>query len=164
MHDPQTPSGGTRSGPGQRPPGGARPGPRPAFHHLTVTALVVTGSDAIPLDVRFDYDAGEPRAVRMTFPVDAGSVPPWFVSRGLLHTGLRSPAGEGAVRVRPPCRCHSTTMLRVILRGAGGAAVLYVPAAPLRTWLEATFAVVPAGEEASRLRLDVVPGQSARAP
>lgn len=123
---------------------------------LTLTVLVVVDGEAVPFATRFDYDRGDPLAVRMAFLDAPGHVRPWVFSRDLLYAGLRTPAGDGAVRVRPPCRCHSPTMARILLHGGRSAAALYVPATELHDWLEGTYATVRAGEEVSRTGLDDV--------
>ncbi|MFI6039475.1 SsgA family sporulation/cell division regulator [Streptomyces sp. NPDC051315] len=143
MHHPTNPPNGTRSG---RPP-------EPLRLDLTVL-VVVSPTEAIPVETCFRYDPTDPLAVRMDFPGPPDGVPPWVFSRDLLYTGLRAPSGDGDVRVWPPCRCHGTKTARILLRGRNGAAVLYVPAAEFHDWLEATFAVVPAGEEGAHLRWD----------
>ncbi|KUN88883.1 hypothetical protein AQJ66_05280 [Streptomyces bungoensis] len=121
---------------------------------LTLTVLVLVDGEAVPFHTRFDYDRDDPLAVRMAFLDAPDPARPWVFSRDLLYAGLHAPAGDGAVRVRPPCRCHSPTMARILLHGGRSAAALYVPAAELHDWLEGTYAAVRAGEEASRLRVD----------
>ncbi|MEU1460937.1 SsgA family sporulation/cell division regulator [Streptomyces sp. NPDC005727] len=116
--------------------------------------LVLSEAEALRLEVRFSYDPADPLAVRMDFREGPENAAPWLFSRDLLDAGLRVPSGEGSVRVWPPCRCHGSTTLRIVLRGAGGAAVLYVPADPFEGWLAETFEAVPAGTESSRLRWD----------
>ncbi|MFR9795670.1 SsgA family sporulation/cell division regulator [Streptomyces sp. MS06] len=136
-------------------PRSAQTGHRAPRTHLTLTVvLFVSGAEALPLRARFAYDTADPLAIRMGFLDAPDEVRPWAFSRDLLYTGLRTRAGEHAVQVWPPCRCHSTTMVRIVLRGGGAAAVLYVPAAELKSWLEETFALVPVGEEGAHLRLD----------
>ncbi|GHA11902.1 SsgA family sporulation/cell division regulator [Streptomyces echinoruber] len=143
MHDPTN------------PPNGPRPGRRPLPPHLTLTVLLfISATEALSLKVRFCYDTADPLAVRMDFLDPPEDVPPWVFSRDLLYAGLRTPSGDGDVRVWPPCRCHSTTTARIFLHGRNSAAVLHVPAAELGDWLEETFTAVPAGRESAHLHLD----------
>ncbi|MFF2200620.1 SsgA family sporulation/cell division regulator [Streptomyces sp. NPDC058145] len=113
--------------------------------------LVISEGEAVRVEVRFSYDPADPFAVRMDFRDGPETIAPWLFSRDLLDAGLRAPSGEGFVRVWPPCRCHGSTTLRILLRGAGGAAVLYIPADPFEDWLTETFEAVPAGTESSHL-------------
>ncbi|MER6032778.1 MULTISPECIES: SsgA family sporulation/cell division regulator [unclassified Streptomyces] len=116
--------------------------------------LVLSDAEALRLEVRFSYESADPFAVRMDFRDGPDTVAPWLFSRDLLDAGLRVPSGEGSVRVWPPCRCHGSTTLRILLRGPGGAAVLYIPADPFEGWLAQTFEAVPAGSESSHLVWD----------
>ncbi|MGW4566970.1 SsgA family sporulation/cell division regulator [Streptomyces sp. NPDC004561] len=118
--------------------------------------LVLSATEAVPIEVRFSYDSTDPLAVRLDFGGGPETVAPWLFSRDLLYEGLRTPSGEGNVRVWPPCRCHGPTTVRIVLRGGGGAAALYVPATAFQDWLTDTFTAVPAGTEASHLCWDDV--------
>ncbi|GAB1333461.1 SsgA family sporulation/cell division regulator [Streptomyces sp. E-15] len=125
--------------------------------HVDMTVhLVLSATEAVPIEVRFGYDSADPFAVRLDFRGGLETVAPWLFSRDLLWAGLDAPCGEGDVRVWPPCRCHGSTTMRLALRGRGGAAAVYVPAAALREWLTETFAAVPAGAETPRLCWDDV--------
>ncbi|MGW5656881.1 SsgA family sporulation/cell division regulator [Streptomyces humi] len=118
--------------------------------------LVVSDGEALRLQVRFSYDSADPFAVRLDWPGGPEAAAPWLFSRDLLRTGLGDPVGEGCVRVWPPCPCHGPTTMRVLLRGMGEAAVLYVPAGPFEDWLTETFRAVPAGTEGSYLDWEAV--------
>ncbi|MCS0603038.1 SsgA family sporulation/cell division regulator [Streptomyces sp. LP11] len=125
--------------------------------YLDLTVQLVLGAAAaVPVGVRLGYDPADPLAVRLDFHGASEAVPPWFLSRDQLRGGLRTPTGEGNVRVCPPCACHGPGTVRIVLRGREGAAVLYVPAAPLRGWLAGTFAAVPAGTEGTLIHWDEV--------
>ncbi|MER6345017.1 SsgA family sporulation/cell division regulator [Streptomyces sp. NPDC001595] len=136
------------------PPNGARAARYARCHRISLSAVVITGTGGVPLDVRFGYDSADPFAVRLDFPLGAGETPSWVLSRDLLSRGLVSPSGDGDVRVWPPCRCHSSTMIRIRLRNTRSAAVLYVPAAELGGWLRNTYLAVPPGEESVHAALD----------
>ncbi|MGW5330380.1 SsgA family sporulation/cell division regulator [Streptomyces sp. NPDC004014] len=118
--------------------------------------LVISDVEALRLEVRFSYDSADPFAVRLDFSGNPEGAAPWLFSRDLLYAGLGVPSGQGSVRVWPPCSCHGSTTVRVLLRGMGGAAVLYIPAGPFGDWLTETFRAVPAGTESSHLDWDAV--------
>ncbi|MEU6772271.1 SsgA family sporulation/cell division regulator [Streptomyces sp. NPDC046759] len=136
-------------------------GERPCSHtrrlHLDETVhLVVSATEALPVEVRFTYDPADPLAVRMDFTGCPDEVAPWVFSRDLLCAGLRAPVGSGNVRVWPSRRRDGAPTVRILLRGREGTAVLCVPAAAFGEWLTETFSVVPAGTEGDRLRWDDV--------
>ncbi|MEU5312523.1 SsgA family sporulation/cell division regulator [Streptomyces sp. NPDC021562] len=126
------------------------------LHTDLTIELVISDAEAVRLDVRFSYDTADPFAVRLDLPGGPGAAAPWLFSRDLLYTGLGAPVGEGSVRVWPPCPCHGPTTVRVLLRGMGTAAVLYIPAGPFEDWLAETFRAVPAGTEGAYLDWDAV--------
>ncbi|MEU2421163.1 SsgA family sporulation/cell division regulator [Streptomyces sp. NPDC007851] len=126
------------------------------LHTDLTIALVISDMEALRLQVRFSYDSADPLAVRLDLPGGPEAAAPWLFSRDLLYTGLRVPAGEGSVRIWPPCPCHGPTTVRVLLRGTGAAAVLYIPVGPFGDWLTETFRAVPAGTEGSYLDWEAV--------
>ena len=97
------------------------------------------------------YTAADPFSVRIRFPgtltVD-GTDAHWEFGRDLLAAGLESASGEGDVLVRP----LDGRRTGIGLRTGQGRAELATPTAALRSFLAATFALVPAGRE--RIRLD----------
>ncbi|MFF1443104.1 SsgA family sporulation/cell division regulator [Streptomyces sp. NPDC058295] len=113
--------------------------------------VLLSADEAVRLRVCFVHDPADPLVVRMEFPGSPEDIVPWMFSRDLLYAGLRVPSGEGDVRVWPPCPCHGLGSVRILLRSSFAAAVLFVPADPLRDWLDETFASVPAGEESARM-------------
>ncbi|OQR64558.1 hypothetical protein B6E66_08105 [Streptomyces maremycinicus] len=134
------------------PPHGPRSVREPGVLRRTLSVRVLLSADeAVQLRVCFVHDPADPLAVRMDVPGSSGRVAPWHFSRDLLYAGLRTPSGEGDVRVWPPCRCHGLDTVRILLRNGVAAAVLLVPADGLRDWLDETFAAVPAGTEFSHL-------------
>ncbi|MFI6562332.1 SsgA family sporulation/cell division regulator [Streptomyces sp. NPDC050534] len=124
------------------------------LHLELVIHVIVSETEGLPVRARLSYESADPLAVRLDFRDSPADAPPWFLSRDLLFAGLRAPAGEGSVRVWPPCACHGSETVRIALRGNGGAAVLYVPAAEFGAWLKETFTAVPAGTESDHLGLD----------
>lgn len=69
----------------------------------------------------------------------------WSVLRDLLRDGLERPVGIGDVKVSPD---RVRDAVRITLRGgAGRECVVRLPARTLRDFLDASEAIVPAGEE-----------------
>ncbi|MEV6118722.1 SsgA family sporulation/cell division regulator [Streptomyces sp. NPDC052109] len=134
-----------------------RPHPRTGRLCLDQTIhLIVSATQALPVEVRFSYDAADPFAVRMDFTGCAGVAAPWVFARDLLYAGLQELSGIGHVRVWPDRRRHGAGSIRILLNGREGTAVLRVPAAPFEKWLTKTFSVVPAGTEQDHLYWDDV--------
>ncbi|WP_234349218.1 MULTISPECIES: SsgA family sporulation/cell division regulator [unclassified Streptomyces] len=75
----------------------------------------------------------------------------WLIGRDLLATGLRTLAGTGEVRVRPSAGPGRAGQVLLRLGTAPPYALLLVDRAGLESWLEKTWAAVPAGAEAERL-------------
>jgi hypothetical protein len=134
-----------------------RPHPRTGRLHLDQTIhLVVSATQALPVAVRFTYDATDPLAVRMDFTDGADVLAPWFFARDLLYAGLRGLSGIGHVRVWPERPRRGAGSVRILLSDTEGSAMLRVPAAPFEEWLSKTYAVVPAGTEGDHLYWDDV--------
>lgn len=92
------------------------------------------------------YTADEPLSVTLRFPTHVsqdGTPVQWVFARDLLAGGLHGPSGEGDVRIHPLGSRHTG----MELRAPGGTAVLTVRTAPLRVFLERSFAVVAQGAE-----------------
>lgn len=103
------------------------------------------------LSVTLRYDSADPLAVRVAFPAevsrDDGEVV-WTFARSLLESGLRTPSGNGDVRVWPCGRAQ--TMLE--FHSPEGVALTQCDTAVLRRFLRLTHETVPAGEERHALR------------
>ncbi|WP_052681619.1 SsgA family sporulation/cell division regulator [Saccharothrix sp. ST-888] len=111
--------------------------------------LYVGEGQFIDLPVPFRYCRDAPFAVVLEFPEAEEAVGTWEFSRDLLWEGLHKPAGLGDVRIWPPCQCHGRTLLRIMLIGPDGTALLDLPLKPLRSWLrKESYALVPRGTEA----------------
>ncbi|MFE2494710.1 SsgA family sporulation/cell division regulator [Streptomyces scopuliridis] len=98
------------------------------------------------VSVTLRYDGADPLAIRIVFPpevsLDDGEVV-WAFARDLLESGLRLPSGEGDVQVWPCGRAQ------VVLEfhSPDGVAVVQFDTAPLRRFLDSSYAMVPAGQE-----------------
>lgn len=103
------------------------------------------------LSVTLRYDSADPLAVRVAFPAevsrDDGEVV-WAFARELLEAGLRTPSGDGDVRVWPCGRAQ--TMLE--FHSPEGVALVQFDTAALHRFLRLTHQTVPAGEERYPLR------------
>lgn len=123
------------------------------FEHTVQARLIAEPPAARTLTVTLRYDAGDPLAVRIVFSADAsldGTDVSWAFARELLDTGLREPAGEGDVHIRP---CGPGRAVIELLSDEG-VAVLEFSRPQLRRFLLRAYALVPPGGERSHLHLD----------
>ncbi|MEV6649296.1 SsgA family sporulation/cell division regulator [Streptomyces sp. NPDC051219] len=93
---------------------------------------------AVAVALRFDPD--EPQSVRIVFPAGLspdGTENEWRLTRNLLETGLRSPAGTGDVRIWP---CGRVQVV-VEFHSPEGVAVVQFDSSALRRFLRHTYAV-----------------------
>ncbi|WP_455351265.1 SsgA family sporulation/cell division regulator [Streptomyces sp. SYSU K217416] len=98
---------------------------------------------AVPVALRFDPDA--PQSVSIVFPAGLspdGTENEWMLTRGLLETGLRAPAGTGDVRVWP---CGRVQVV-VEFHAPEGVAVVQFDSSALRRFLRHTYAVEMAAD------------------
>ncbi|MFD9728133.1 SsgA family sporulation/cell division regulator [Streptomyces sp. NPDC059072] len=111
-----------------------------------------------PLRATFRWRPDAPLEAEVTFHPGAGrSDVVWVMGRDLLARGVRTLTGEGDVRIRPlagPGR-KGQVLLRL---GTGSPALFTVDRAELSSWVESTWAVVPAGAEADSLDWDFFDG------
>jgi hypothetical protein len=102
------------------------------------------------------WDTDDPLAVhlQLTATPDHPSLPrgSWVVLRDFLRYGLHAPTGDGAVRLSP----ESDDRLRLDLWRDCGPCWVTLPGAAVRTFLDATEALVPAGEECDDATLDAL--------
>jgi hypothetical protein len=132
---------------------------RTSGHSSPVTLQLVGPSSWTEVPALLLYDVADPYAVRIAFgdmaeddaaDPDAGIT--WLLSRELLQAGLERPAGEGDVRLWPAKAAADVLYLH--LRAPSGEALFEVSRASVAAFLRHTEALVPPGEEASRLGLD----------
>ncbi|WP_367319542.1 SsgA family sporulation/cell division regulator [Streptomyces sp. HUAS ZL42] len=120
----------------------------------SVEARLVAAAPRMPsIPATLHYDRRDPFAVRMTFPAPAtleGVEVCWTFARELLVAGLQGPEGHGDVRVRP--YGYDRTVLE--FHAPEGTAVVHIRSGELRTFLQATSELVPAGLEHQQLDLD----------
>jgi hypothetical protein len=103
----------------------------------------------VDVPTTFEYDAGDPWAVRVVFPgagADAAAVC-WMVGRDLLLEGLTEPAGEGDVRLFPSVDEDGRAVVVMELCSPDGRLVLQLRTRELHRFLSRTLTVVPRGAE-----------------
>ncbi|QMU77083.1 SsgA family sporulation/cell division regulator [Streptacidiphilus sp. PB12-B1b] len=108
-------------------------------------------SSSIDFTAWLSYAPNNPFCVRARFPgmlTADGADAVWEFSRDLLTEGLTRTSGEGDVQVSPVGRDRTAIRLRT----AQARAELVGATEPLRTFLQASYALVPFGRE--RLDLD----------
>ncbi|GGS55543.1 SsgA family sporulation/cell division regulator [Streptomyces griseoviridis] len=124
----------------------------------TVRRLFVpAGPDTLRCRLRYTLD--DPYAVTLDLFVDPVTDlrVTWVVSRELLDRGTRGPSGEGDFRVRPVGDRYGTAgALRFTLLRPEGRVCLETGLSGVRRWLDATYALVPAGDESRLLDWDAL--------
>jgi hypothetical protein len=132
---------------------------RTSAHSSPVTLQLVGPTSWTEVPAQLLYDAADPYAVRIAFgdtgdddAPDADGAITWLLSRELLQAGLERPAGDGDVRLWPARAAADVLYLH--LRAPSGEALFEVSRASVAAFLRHTEALVPLGEETSRLGLD----------
>ena len=131
---------------------------RTSGHSSPVTLQLVGPTSWTEVPALLLYDATDPYAVRIAFgdmtddADEAEGAITWLLSRELLQAGLERPAGDGDVRLWPARAAADVLYLH--LRAPSGEALFEVSRASVAAFLRHTEALVPPGEEASRLGLD----------
>ena len=107
--------------------------------------------------LRLQWRAADPLAVSLLLLAepDHPALPRgrWAVLRDFLRYGMDHATGDGAVRIRPDTG-HTGVLLD--LHHAGRVSTVTVPRPTLVDFLDATEAIVPAGEERSDAALDAL--------
>jgi Streptomyces sporulation and cell division protein, SsgA len=106
-----------------------------------------------PVVTRWTYRADDPFAVTLGIRTRHDRWVEWMVARELVIDALAGPAGLGDVRMTPQL-VQGYDIVEIEIRSAEGRAVLEVDRDLLAHFVDATFAVVPLGGEASRMDLD----------
>lgn len=108
---------------------------------------------AAPVVTRWTYCTDDPFAVTLEIQTRGNRCVDWVLARELLVTGLSTPAGIGDVRVRP-ARFGEWEVALVEIRSLDGHAVLELDRDLLQQFVEATFEVVPLGDESTAVDMD----------
>ncbi|WP_258052731.1 SsgA family sporulation/cell division regulator [Streptomyces sp. Ru73] len=121
----------------------------------TLELQLLLGPDTVvPVAGRFSYRSDRPFEVRVAFVSQGRTVATWVFARELLLAGLRGPAGEGNVRMRPFRDSVGLRRVHIELRAPGSECALTAEATDLAAWVRATSEVVPPGQEGRHLDLD----------
>ena len=131
---------------------------------LRLQALDAWGR-TVELPATFQYDAGDPWAVRIMFPGHGGGAAAavcWVVARELLLQGITDPAGEGDVLLFPSVDEDGRAAVVMELCSPDGRLVLQLRTSELYRFLSRTLAVVPLGAESIDLDdlVDALVGRS----
>lgn len=98
-----------------------------------------------PFAVHLSFDTGEP----------AGAVVTWSFDRALLTEGMRTPSGDGDVKVFPAEPGEESAVV-IALSSPHGRAVFEAALGDVVEFLAATYEAVPSGTESDRIDLDAV--------
>lgn len=104
-----------------------------------------------PLRATFRWSPDAPLDVEATFHAAGGSDVTWVIGRDLLARGIRTLAGEGDVRIQPTAGPGRAGQILLRLGTKPPIALFTLDRAELHSWLQKTWAVVPAGAEAECL-------------
>lgn len=118
-----------------------------------VLAVEVLSPPVTPryLPVVLRYDLIDPYAVRAEFQLP-GASNCWVFARDLLARGLRSPVGDGDVRIWPV----DGGGLRITLLSPDGEALVQADAAGVDEFLQQTYALCPHGREGEHVDVDAL--------
>jgi hypothetical protein len=106
-----------------------------------------------PIMTRWTYRATDPFAVAFAVRIEEGHWVEWLVARDLVVEALSGPVGEGDIRMAPKS-AQGYEVVEIEIRSNDGRAVLEVDHDLLHRFVHATLAVVPLGQESSRIDLD----------
>ncbi|MFF3763199.1 SsgA family sporulation/cell division regulator [Streptomyces sp. NPDC001922] len=125
----------------------------PVIDQAVQAGLITAEAQVLDIPAVLRYRRDDPLAVRICFPPRAslaGSDVAWVFARDLLAAGLKEPAGDGDVHVRP--FGADTTVLE--FHATVGTAMVRMDSADLRRFLQRSYLVVPAGQESAQFDLD----------
>ena len=106
-----------------------------------------------PVVTRWTYSTADPFAVTLGIRGRGDRFVEWLVARDLVLASLAGPAGCGDVRMSPQ-HVQGYDVIEIEIRSTDGRAVLEVDQELLQQFLDASLALVPAGEEAAHMDLD----------
>ena len=125
------------------------------MHTETVhqSQFVMLNESTTPVLSRLSYHAHEPFAVTVAFRTERGRWIEWTFARDLLVNGLDSPAGFGDVRIRPDLS-EDEDFLTLEIESPDGYASFELEIEDIRTFLDATYELVPLGDESEHFDID----------
>ena len=115
--------------------------------------FVMLNESTTPVLSRLSYHAHEPFAVTVAFRTERGRWIEWTFARDLLVNGLDSPAGFGDVRIRPDLS-EDEDFLTLEIESPDGYASFELEIEDIRTFLDATYELVPLGDESEHFDID----------
>lgn len=128
-----------------------------AFGASTILAMTLLTTDpVVVLPAELYYSTSDPLAVRVSFDLESGERVDWTLSRDVLQASLTAEAGGGDAFVAPAVNEFDEHVLRFSLRSPEGVALLECDAGLVRSFLEDTFRLIPAGFESQWLNIDAV--------
>ncbi len=122
---------------------------------VRMTCLESAGERGGELPASLVYDPEDPYAVALVFHASEGDVT-WMVSRELLVTGARGPAGDGDVMVWPTLTPALDEAVVIRLQAPSGRLVLRLGMPELDDFLARSLCLVPWGTESTHLDLDAL--------
>jgi hypothetical protein len=114
--------------------------------------LVLGGDRAVTVPSTLGYAPSDPYAISATFRTSDGDVT-WVFGRDLIEDGLRMPSGEGDVAVWPSIS-DGRGVVCLSLDSPSGSALLEADLHAMRAFLDASYDLVPMGQESGHLDLD----------
>lgn len=125
----------------------------PGLELKTRMTLAADADTRVFVPVRLYYMDTDPYAVQVSFDVTPDQVVRWTFARDLLAQGITTPAGLGDVKITPVGPLQNRS-LSIELESPAGYARLEVAAAPIKEWLDKTYAAVAAGQESKAVDID----------
>ncbi|CAM3729486.1 SsgA family sporulation/cell division regulator [Nocardioides marinus] len=122
---------------------------------VRMTCLESAGERGGELPASLVYDPEDPYAVALVFHASEGDVT-WMVSRELLVTGARGPAGDGDVMVWPTLTPDLDDAVVIRLQAPSGRLVLRLAMPELDDFLARSLCLVLWGTESAHLDLDAL--------
>jgi hypothetical protein len=115
--------------------------------------FVVLNESTTPVLSRLSYHAEEPFAATVAFRTERGRWIEWTFARDLLVTGMTEPSGLGDVRIRPDLS-EDEEFLTLEIESPDGYASFELEREDVRTFLDASFELVPLGDESEHFDVD----------
>jgi len=117
------------------------------LRHEFVFQMVASNGPARLVDVLASWTADDPYVVTLDFDRHTDDHPRWLVGRCLLAEGLIQATGLGDVRVYPVPGDPQRVGLE--LSAPSGRATFTIPAGDLARFIQASWSVVPDGQESA---------------
>ncbi|MFJ5779047.1 SsgA family sporulation/cell division regulator [Streptomyces sp. NPDC093094] len=115
--------------------------------------LVVSSSSSARVPTKLRYRRSDPYAIEAWFRTGPDEEVHWVFSRELLAAGLRTPAGEMDVKIRPAVTV-GTEVVHITLQTSEGTALLEAPRAAVQRFLRRTNELVAPGDERRHVNMD----------